>query len=159
MPEAVRGTLNPQIKEVQIGVRELRTISVYPLSVRDQLNAKELVTNTVKTLFEGYENPEDVENEEFITKVINAVTLSLDQIVKWVVDQKEGEDILSDMTNEQLYKIGEIVYEVNYSFLSKLVGKLWTKLTPPQKQSLSQSTISSPQSVESTDTNQESSSV
>lgn len=157
MPESI-GTLNPKIREVVIGIRELKKIKIYPLSVRDHLDAKEMVVDTLAALFNGYEDPKNMENTEFLSRFMTLLSTNLDKIIKLVTDSTEG-DVLDDIDVEQAVEIGNIIYEVNYSFLSKTAGPLIKKIKKvldlPETES--QLSILSPKSAERTDTNQESS--
>ena len=41
--------LNPQVAEVEIGVRNLRKITIYPLSIADQLSTTDLVSEAIRS--------------------------------------------------------------------------------------------------------------
>ena len=47
--------LNPQIVDVEIGIRSLRKITLYPLSVTDQLKMSDLITKASAAVFERIE--------------------------------------------------------------------------------------------------------
>ena len=49
-PEIVKeytDRLNPQVADVEVGVRNLRKIQIYPLSVADQLATTDLITEAI----------------------------------------------------------------------------------------------------------------
>lgn len=127
MPEQVN--LNPDIRELRIGVREYRNVTVYPLSVRDQLKTTSIVVGAVSTFFSAYENIDAVPETDFAMFVSQLVSGNMDPIIKMVLaDEPVESDPLADMTNRQLEELIRIVYEVNYSFLSSLMTRAVEKM-------------------------------
>lgn len=116
-------TLNPQIKEIEVGIRNLRNIKIYPLSVRDQLKAKEIIKSALDTLF-SVSQERTVDDMVFISFIVDTVTKHIEDIVPLVTDCKitEEDDLLSDITNKQFTQLVEIVYEENFSFLASKVA-------------------------------------
>ncbi len=119
----VEPKLNPEIKKATIGVRELKEITIYPLSMADQLSMTNLITGTVRRFFEKDPNVSDVEFAQFLSKLVeeNLVT-----ILTMVTD--EGQANLENMTNNQAVAIAELVYEVNFGSLVKKVKSLLEKV-------------------------------
>jgi len=110
--------LNPEIKTATIGVRELRDITVYPLSMADQLKMTNLITDAIKMFF----NKGDTTDIEFAAFLADTVKDNLEEILKLVTD--EGTASLSDITNNQAVAIAEIIYDVNFGSLVKKVKSL-----------------------------------
>lgn len=127
MPE--KANLNPDIRELSIGVRELRNVTVYPLSVRDQLKTSSIVSGAVVTFFKAYEDVDAVPETDFATFVASIINGNLDNVVKMALaDEPVDSDPLAEMTNKQLEQLVTMMYEVNYSFLSSLFQKLTSKM-------------------------------
>jgi hypothetical protein len=127
MPEQVN--LNPDIRELRIGVREYRNVTVYPLSVRDQLKTTSIVVGAVSTFFSAYENIDMIPETDFAMFISQLVSGNMDPIIKMALaDEPADNDPLADMTNRQLEELVRIVYEVNYSFLSSLLTKAVEKM-------------------------------
>lgn len=138
MPEP---RMNPDIHELDIGVRELRTITIYPLSFRDQEKVTKIIKDTIEAFGMVTKNV-DIDPEtnmpldskqmlvELVTFVISAVEDNLEGIVKLVLaDEKGNKDIFKEITNNQMIRLCEIIYEANYDFLSNLTKKairMWT---------------------------------
>ncbi len=138
--------LNPQIKDVEIGIRNLRSIKIYPLSVSDQLTATNLVTSALQVFMTN----KDVKNNDllFVAFMLEQIRTNASEILKMVLDETESpEAVLKDMSNEQMMVIVKAIYEVNYESLSKNVKSLLEK----KKESVSER--QSQQSVKSMDTN------
>lgn len=126
MPEAIN--LNPDVRELQIGVRALRTVTVYPLSVRDQLKTSSIVSSAVVTFFNSFEDADKVPDTDFAVFVSSLVSGNLEQVVRMALaDEPEETDVLGEITNRQLEELVKVIYEVNYSFLSSLFQKLTEK--------------------------------
>ncbi|MFA5240560.1 MAG: hypothetical protein WC476_12760 [Phycisphaerae bacterium] len=138
--------LNPQIKDVEIGIRNLRSIKIYPLSVSDQLTATNLVTSALQVFMTN----KDVKNNDllFVAFMLEQIRTNASEILKMVLDETESpEVVLKEMSNEQMMVIVKAIYEVNYESLSKNVKSLLEK----KKESVSER--QSQQSVKSMDTN------
>ena len=139
--------LNPQIKDVEIGIRNLRSIKIYPLSVSDQLTATNLVTSALQVFMTN----KDVKNNDllFVAFMLEQIRTNASEILKMVLDETESpEAVLKEMSNEQMMVIVKAIYEVNYESLSKNVKSLLEKT---KKESVSER--QSQQSVKSMDTN------
>lgn len=116
--------LNPQITETDIGVRSLRTITIYPLSMADQLKMTDLITEALNAFF-LQENKEDI---VFVSFMIELIKKNLKRLLAMVADVKENKDLLSDMTNYQASEVAKIIYEVNYESVAKNLKSLFEKV-------------------------------
>lgn len=114
--------LNPQIEEVTIGVRELRKIKIYPLSMGDQLKLTSIIVDTLQKLF----NEKEQSNFVFAETVRILISDNLGKIMTFVTD--EGEELLNDITNIQAVDIAELIFEMNYSVLEKKTKMLIEKV-------------------------------
>lgn len=116
--------LNPQITETEIGVRSLRTITIYPLSIPDQLKMTDLITESLNVFFNKKEDQTDI---AFVTFLVGIVKKHIVWILAMATDEK-GEDLLKDMTNAQAARIAEIIYDVNYGVIAKNFKGLFDKI-------------------------------
>lgn len=114
--------LNPLIREATIGVRELRSIKLYPLSMADQLALSAIL---VKTIQEMYSKREE-DNIVFAEAVQKAISENIGKILAFVTD--EGEGLLKEISNEQALEIAEMIYDMNYGILEKKVKSLIEKI-------------------------------
>lgn len=134
--------LNPAIKEATIGIRKLRKIKIYPLSMADQIEFTGLVISSVVTIFETVKG--GVENIAFAHHLYTLIKENIGKLLVYITD--EGEALLKELSNEQALAIAEIVYEVNYGIMEKkavpFVERLRKAFLP--EQSLPQSSAGSP---------------
>jgi len=143
MPESTDTKLNPQVAEIEIGIRNLRTIKVYPLSVGGQLSMTDLVTKGLQGFFEAQGDfvttEQDVAFVAFLTTLINE---NLGKIIEMVTDEKGA--VLDEMTNVQAAAFAEIIFDMNYGEVLKNAQSLAEKvkaLFPSTRPSLLSSEI------------------
>jgi len=132
--------MNPQITTVEVGVRSLREVIIYPLSVADQFNMTDRITGIIQK-FADDDELEKSEDMKVVATVVKAIKDNLGKIFQYVLDENEkiGFD---ELTNTQLMEIVDTIFEVNYEGLIKnlkrLQGKakiLWTSTGQLQKSS------------------------
>jgi len=142
MPEIEDKQINPQIRTVLIGVRELRKIKIYPLSIADQLEITDLIAGPLGRFAEA----EDQSDSAFIALILDTLKKNLSKILTIATDE-DGEEIMKDLTNKQAIDIGNIIYKENFEYLSKNIKGLWERI---KNMSLSQRPLQ--QSAKDTDT-------
>lgn len=114
--------LNPDIREVDVGTKELRTIKIYPLSFRDQEKTSDIITKAIQAIISG----KDKSDVDFIKAIIETVKKNILKVLELVADKEElGKDVLNELTNNQMIEIADAVYEVNYEALGKKVKGLF----------------------------------
>ena len=124
--------LNPDIQEVTIGVRKLRKITLYPLSVVDQMKVTDLFQEALG-IFLANKNAGDM---QFVALFISILKTNLSKILALVTDPEEDpEKLLAEITNNQLSVISNVLYEMNYAMISKNVASLLKKLPQTVKES------------------------
>ncbi len=108
-------TLNPDIRNIEYGKREIKTIQVYPLSIRDQFKLTGLVTAVVTQIVETQEENQ-LNDAAFMRSIMDAIESNISEILVVMADinKDEAEEILSVMTNTQLVELVEVIWEVNY---------------------------------------------
>jgi len=128
--------LNPQTKSVEIGVREIREVMIYPLSFASQLEMTDLVTKAVQDFFARREDLEKAQNIEVVSFAVDIIRDNIEKILLLVTDES---DLLKDVTNVQLVDIVTVIYEMNYETVSKNAVSLFEKiasLLPSKRPSL-----------------------
>ena len=142
--------LNPQKQTVEIGIRKLRGVTIYPLSVADQLEMTDLITQTIREFFakrdEMVKLEESDEPEEkkvaLVSFIVGLIRDNVLRMLTLVTDAKElGKDPLKDISNVQFFEIADIIYAVNYEAVSKNAQNLFEKIKKlfPSKRSLQES--------------------
>ena len=120
MPEEQQ-KLNPQITDVEIGIRNLRNITIYPLSMGDQLKLTDLIIKAITDQV-GDGAGADL-SVAFIVKVIHE---NIGKILTMVSDEKET--VLYELSNLQAIAIADIIFDVNYGSVAKNFKSLSEKL-------------------------------
>jgi len=119
--------MNPQICSVQVGIKSVRDITIYPLSISDQLKLSEDISEILGKL----STIDKLGEEEVIKEFINLIRVNLAKILSYVLDEKEEIDF-GELTNTQLSEIATIIYSVNYKDvlgnLKDLIQKAKTQL-------------------------------
>lgn len=117
--------VNPRVRYVDIGIKEVRKIKLYPLSVHDQMELSDLVTESVMTFFDAGEK-NDIETLSFAIETVKA---NLGRILEIITDPDEKVS-LREIDNTQLSVVVSEIVEVNYTnnILSKNVKSLFEKI-------------------------------
>lgn len=116
--------INPQVTETDIGVRNLRKITIYPLSMADQLKMTDLITEALNAFFQK----EDQEDIVFVAFMIDLIKKNISVILKMVTDVRDTDKLLSNITNYQASEMAKIIYEVNYESAAKNLKSLFEKI-------------------------------
>jgi hypothetical protein len=114
--------LNPQIIEMIVGTRQLKSIKIYPLSMADQLQLTSTVVESIQVLFEKREE----NNLIFAETIRSTISANLGKILSFVTD--EGESLMKEISNVQAVEIAEAIYSMNYEVLEKKVQILIEKV-------------------------------
>jgi hypothetical protein len=125
--------LNPQVAETEVGIRNLRIIKIYPLSMADQLSLTDVITKGLQEFVEQG-NQEDI---AFVAAVIQLIKDNLANILTMVSDEK-GEEIMKELTNPQALQIADLIFDMNFGSLGKNAQSLAEKvrnLFPSARQS------------------------
>lgn len=116
--------INPQIKDVEVGILKLRKIKIYPLSMADQLSLTELINKAMKSFFESDRGGED-ENLVFVSFIVKTIQDNIGKILGFVSPDEKPNVLMKEITNIQLSEIVRIVYQDNYETPVKNVMSLF----------------------------------
>lgn len=126
--------LNPQIVEISVGVRELRTVTIYPLSMADQFK----MTSAIVEGFSKFAvfDQQDIKDEDVVAQMVEIIENNIDQILTLVLADDE-QVTMTELTNEQFSDLAITVFEVNYEGAAKkfqtLVGKVKSLMPGPKR--------------------------
>lgn len=149
MPENEEKKLNPQIVDVEIGIRNLRKIRVYPLSMADQMKMTDIIVNAAMT---AMKQGNDMAIPAFILKLLQD---NVGKVIAMATDEPEPEEVLSEISNLQAIEIAEALFDVNYGAVAKnfksLSGKMKEMFQPerPLPPSVKDTDTGSKTSIES----------
>jgi hypothetical protein len=128
MPEKkTKQKLNPEVVDIEVGVRYLRKVTFYPLSVAHQLKMTDILEMVFQELVgvsQGADKDESV--ALFFGKVLEIVKENINIIVT-LITEEEPETFLADLTNSQLAKIVEYIYTTNFEGPLKNLLSLFQK--------------------------------
>ena len=103
--------LNPQIREISVGTKELRKVKIYPLSMADQFKMTDAIVAAAQQF--SVIDPKNLNDATIVATMITMIEENLQDLFKLLL--AEEEDITFDeLTNVQFSDIVEIVYEINY---------------------------------------------
>jgi hypothetical protein len=121
--------LNPQIKDVTYGTRDLRKFKIYPMSIADQKRLGTIVQGVLETYFAQTAGGEITEDNmiPFIQGITKIVGDNLHEVLKIVTDLKKSEieSFFEHSTNMQMTEIIEIIVRENFEKPSKNVKSLF----------------------------------
>ena len=126
MPDQDR--MNPQVRDLEIGIRSLRKIKIYPMSMADQLSLNDLITQTITAFFATKASEGEQGLIAFVTFMLDLIRENMGRFVGYTTDEKDPDVFLGDITNEQAILLAEIIYEQNYVGLIKKVKALFQKM-------------------------------
>lgn len=124
--------LTPDIRELPIGIRSIKMLRIYPLSIGDQLEMTDLISNILTTIIEKTNSSSLVEGSEsnpegfsFISEIVDLTKTHIrDFLVKVIDTEISPDEVMKDMTNKQVVALARLLYEVNYEETIKNVKDL-----------------------------------
>ena len=127
--KSIARRVNPRITDVEIGIRNLRNIKVYPLSMNDQTELTALIGDIVKSIFstDTSKLEEKETNLIYIANATKAIEENIDTILKYVVPDEDTTKLKKELDNQQLSDIVRVVYQTNYEKPVKNVMSLFPK--------------------------------
>jgi len=121
-------TINPEIRTLTIGARKPREITLYPLSITDQMKLTDRFSEVLKEF--GQTDRENMTNEMAIQQLKDLIQNNLPEIMSYVVDPEENDvPTLDEITNKNLYEIAATIFEVNYEGLIKNFKNLFNRVS------------------------------
>jgi len=126
--------LNPQIQTLEIGVKSLKEVTIYPLSMADQFHLSDIISKAVSKYSKPDEPQKDADEPsqdeqqdntpktevEVFRAIMTLVEENLITILDLVTDD-EVQISLNDLTNPQFADLCTIIYEENFD---NAAGKL-----------------------------------
>ena len=120
-------TINPDAEKVQVGIKTLREITIYPLSISDQMKLTDKFSEAIEQ-FSQFDR-ENMSNEDAINFIKNFLSQNLPEFMEFVVDPDETTvPTLDEVTNKQLGIIADVVFRINYEELIKNAKDLFKRV-------------------------------
>jgi len=118
----IEAKMNPNIKKAEVGLREIREVKLYPLSVADQFKTTAVIKETTKEI-----DFETATNQEIASSIVDIIQDKLDEIIKLVTDPQDT-FTLEEIDAVQLTDIVNKIYEANFEGAVKNVKSLFDKI-------------------------------
>ena len=116
--------LNPQITDVEIGIRVLRTIKIYPLALADEKKLTEKIGILIAAFAgSGAETKAPEAIIQFVTYAINFIMDNIEEVLGMATDE-DPPKLMAEISSDQAEEIGKILYEVNYESFVNLAQNL-----------------------------------
>jgi hypothetical protein len=132
MPEL---ELNPDIIKVKVGIREINTVSLYPLPASFQVKLIKNISQLLVDIFSfsAKEMSDKEIGKKLTVAIVDALEKNLPEVLKFSFDTKElsdigisnNEELLDTISTKQLDTILSHVYKTNYEgIVGKITGRL-----------------------------------
>ena len=115
--------INPQITQVEIGVRDLRNVTLYPLALGDQLKLTDMIEEGLQAFFKVEQGSEE-SLTMFMAFMFGLIKRNLPRMLALIALDDDAEKLINEITNAQLDEIVQVVYEKNFATLKNLKGLL-----------------------------------
>ena len=128
MPDTAKSIderLNPQITDFDVGVRSLRKVRIYPLSMANQLELSDLITEALSVFLQTQGDKADELSMEFVGFMVELIKKNIERIIGYILADEVPTQVMKDITNEQLSGMVEIVYRQNFEGPLKKVVSLF----------------------------------
>lgn len=127
-PEKIDQQINPQILETTIGKRTLRKISLYPLSLGDEIKVSNIFNEVLSIFLVATELREqkEINSVALISSFFRIIKDNLGTILSLITDE-DGEQMINEITNLQAEKIIQSIVETNFMSVSKNLKSLFEK--------------------------------
>lgn len=114
--------LNPQIMGIEIGIRTLRKIKIYPLAAGPQLELIDKIAVAATLL-------SDAKNEETVGNLIGIIRKEIPEIVSQIIPIDENAaTVLNEMSIKQLEELISLVYRMNFESIVKNLQGLFGQI-------------------------------
>jgi hypothetical protein len=109
--------LNPDIRELKYGKKEIKSLILYPLSIGDQFKVTNMITEIVQDLvMTESKGVAAITDLAFMTAVMKTIETNLEKVLSLITDIPEDEckKIIGEMTNIQFVTLVESVWVTDY---------------------------------------------
>lgn len=137
--------LNPKIKTIELGIEELHTYTIYPLSMADEFKLFDTISDIAEKISGITDESTETETTTVVLTVFDVLKENITEVLK-MVTKKDNRPELNDIDNEQFTELLEMIFDMNFTGSVKnfqsLVGKI--KNMFPQTRRSAQSSNTQP---------------
>lgn len=124
--EKVEINPNPRIKSLYIGVRNLRKIKIYPLSIGQEIETAEIIGTLINIASQEQEE-NDLNNLQVMEVMGKIIKDKVSEIIAFVTDPEDNVS-LHEFDNFQFLEFIEIILDVNFGEHTKKFKEIREKL-------------------------------
>lgn len=175
MPEKKKSNANPRIAKLEIGIREIREVKIYPLSIHDEFEMISIVkdvfskisddkspqvTDTSKTKKRKSSPTRKKEKSgfDFLEVLAGELRNNFTEVISLITDP-EDKVTLKELDNDQFADLVRLIYTMNFKESSKKLKDLFKEVAPKMEEQgingsgLKRSLQKFSETMEDTDTN------
>ncbi len=115
--------MNPRVRDVEIGIRTLRKIKLFPLSIADQFSLSDTVTQGLQLYLD--EAGGGAFTAQAASKLVELIRSKLPAMLKLVFPDEQPQKLLKEMDNFQLATVAEYIFNDNYGEPAKKLASLF----------------------------------
>jgi|GEM_PF-5576943 hypothetical protein len=129
--------LNPKIKTIELGIEELHTYTIYPLSMADEFKLFDTISDVAEKISGITDDSDDSETTTVVLTIFDVLKENISTVLQMVTKEANRPE-MSDIDNEQFTELLELIFDMNFTGSVKnfqsLVGKV-KNMFPQTRQS------------------------
>jgi hypothetical protein len=126
----VTDKLNPKIRKMPVGIKTIREVTVYPLSVGAQLEMTDLIGEAIASA-SALDSEDAKKDAAWIGLILGTIKQNAAEMLsKATCGEEDGKALLNDIDNDQFIDIVEHLFEANYSGGLKKIPVMMEKWKP-----------------------------
>ena len=125
--------MNPRVRDVEVGIRTLRKIKLYPLSAADQFDLSDSISEGFAIYIK--EVGDGAFSATAVSKLVDLVRSKLPSMLTPLFPDEQPVELLKELDNFQIATIAELVFVDNYGEPVKKLASLFRKQNPVETES------------------------
>lgn len=119
-------SLNPRIKSIELGISELQSFTIYPLSLASEFRVSEIISKAAGKVADVTDSADGSEVLIF-QAAIEVIKDNLGIVVE-LVTKKDNRPTLDEIDNVQFSEFAELIFEMNFAGTIKNFQSLVQKI-------------------------------
>jgi hypothetical protein len=140
--------MNPRVRNIEVGIRTLRTVKMYPLSLPDQLDLNDMVVEGIQAYVS---EAGETLTPKTIQTFVNLFRKNIMRILGLLFPDEDAVKLQHDIDNQQLADIVEVAYTVNYGDPAKKLVSLFRGEKKEQESPMERLSRLSAETIQATD--------
>jgi hypothetical protein len=122
MESGINEKVNPRITKVNIGIRNPGKLTIYPLSLHDQIEMDDIIRGAIEKIAST-----TLSEVAFISAILQLIKDNIQTILKLATGKLDEEvlTVMKEIDNVQFIDIVNVIYEKNYKEAGKNVERLF----------------------------------